>query len=169
MREACKRWQNKYPARYRQIKRRAQQQYRKRHPEADAAHKLVEAAIKNKVMAQKPCVLTGSLTELRNHHYDYYKPLNVVPLREDMHSLVHKDIITIRETSSFGFVLIQATGKINGISIPRTGILYDTTPISPAGEPLEQNCPQHIYGMCSRCRKKCDKKGADLEPIKIAA
>lgn len=66
----------------------ATRSYRKRHPEANAAHQAVATAIRNGTLSRQPCSVCGA-GRAHAHHDDYSKPLSVIWLCHRHHMERH--------------------------------------------------------------------------------
>ena len=72
--------------------RRITKRYRKLHPEACAAHTLLNYAVRTgKIKRPRKCSMCGSKRLILAHHPDYYKPLDVVWVCQPCHKQIHKE------------------------------------------------------------------------------
>ena len=65
----------------------ATQKYRRKNPEK------VNAWVKARLLALKPCKICGTDTNIHRHHPDYDKPLEIIFLCAKHHSAIHKEQI----------------------------------------------------------------------------
>lgn len=63
--------------------------HRKKYPEKNRARRMVQYALKNRILTKKPCQTCGTTENIHAHHTDYSKPLEVEWYCGKHHRMTH--------------------------------------------------------------------------------